>query len=703
MIQVPDERRPPLTPQLALRVAIIGGVALTLFAIVFFRLWFLQVLDGQQYLAQASTNTAREIRVPAARGDILDSSGSLLVSSQQARDVQIEPPDMPVPVTAADIRPPHIPHADNVIYKRLARVLRVSTKPVRHGCRLAKPAPAFVTPKIGHYRLAAIPCAVAQAVYTAPYANVTIKPDVAPDVEYYIAENQENFRGVVVQQVYTRSYPHGELAAQLFGTVGPLTTQQVGKNELGRGHFRGLPAQSVVGQAGLEYEYNKYLQGTDGEQRVQINADGQFQRYLKGTAPVAGENLKLSLDLKLQRVGQNALAESIGLHASPGGAFVAMNPQNGSIYAMGSLPTFDPNVFTKPISHTRYNELFGPAAGSPQVNRAIQSAGPTGSTFKPITATAALQSSKWAVGDMYDDTGQYCFAGTSDCLHNSGHVANGDLNLVSAIRVSDDVFFYHLGALMNDDVPQGGPLQQWAKEYGIGQHTGVDLPDEATGTLPTPAWRANRNKLEAECDDATGPFKGKPKHAAGGCGLAAYPPESWTIGDNVNVAVGQGDVQVTPLQLAVAYSALANNGTIVTPHVGADIQNAQGTVLARIDPPARRHLDIQPLYRQTILEGLREAASAPGGTSDDVFGNFPEQVYGKTGTAQYISNGAEQDYGWYACFVPATATSKPIVVVVWVEQGGFGDIAAAPVARQILSQWFFNKPGPYTAGSSTTL
>ena len=180
-----------------------------------------------------------------------------------------------------------------------------------------------------------------------------------------------------------------------------------------------------------------------------------------------------------------------------------------------------------------------------------------------------------------------------------------------------------------------------------------------------------------------------------------YPPESWTIGDNVNVAVGQGDVQVTPLQLAIAYSAIANGGTIVTPHVGEDIQNAQGTVLQPIDPPARRHLNINPLYLQTIREGLREAASAPGGTSADVMGNFPEQVYGKTGTAQYISNGVEQDYAWYACFVPASATSKPIVVVVWVEQGGFGDVAAAPVARQILSQWFLNRPGTYTAGTGS--
>ena len=148
---------------------------------------------------------------------------------------------------------------------------------------------------------------------------------------------------------------------------------------------------------------------------------------------------------------------------------------------------------------------------------------------------------------------------------------------------------------------------------------------------------------------------------------------------------------------------MANGGSIVRPHLGMDIQDPDGTVLQTINPPVSRNLGINPLYLETIRQGLREAASSPGGTSADVMGTFPEQVYGKTGTAQYIANGVEQDYAWYACFVPATATSKPIVVVVHVEKGGFGDVAAAPVARQILSQWFFGTPGKYVSGTSNTL
>jgi penicillin-binding protein 2 len=220
------------------------------------------------------------------------------------------------------------------------------------------------------------------------------------------------------------------------------------------------------------------------------------------------------------------------------------------------------------------------------------------------------------------------------------------------------------------------------------------------GTLPNPTWRSNKNKLESECDSATGPFKGKPKHPPGGCGIADGTNRPWSVGDNENLAVGQGDVQVTPLQLAVAYSAIANGGNVVRPHVAQAVESSSGTVLQNINPPPVRHLNINPTNLDAIRQGLHEAAQSAGGTSDDVFGNFPEQVYGKTGTAQYTG---QPDYAWYVCFVPNWATNKPILVAVHVERGGFGAVGAAPVARQILSQWFFGNKGKYIAGSSHTL
>ena len=703
MIDPPGDRRPPLTPQLALRVAVAGSVALALFAVIFFRLWFLQVLSGTQYVNAAKVNRVRDIAINAPRGDILDRNGAVLVDSTKELAVQIVPAELPVPVNTDDVL--KVPRRDAIVYNRLAGVVGMPTRRTR--CPVPMPPPSCTTtqcPKSTVTRLSAIGCQVAQQVARLPYADVTVKSPVSRAVQFYLAERQLAFPGVAVQQIYVTGYPQHTLAAQALGTVGPISP-----GELHARAYRGATRNSIVGQTGLEAEYDAFLRGTPGIQKVQVNADGQPTGSLSTTAPVSGHDLQLSLDAALQRVGQRSLAESISQNDGAGGAFVAMNPTDGEVYGMGSEPSFDPSIFTKPLSDAAYAKLNSAAAGQPVVNRAIQGAGPTGSTFKPITATAALQSGDWTTTDTYDDTGQFCVGtgAAGQCRHNAGHAVDGVLALPDAIRVSSDDFFYNLGAKLNVDPtahPTGGPLQQWARAFGIGRATGIDLPGGLTGTLPTPRWRQSRNRLEQECDDATGPFKGKPKHPPGGCGIADGTNRPWSIGDNISLAVGQGDVQVSPLQLAVAYAALANGGTIVRPHLGLSVQDQDGTVLQRIDPPPSRHISIDPLYLDTIREGLCEATSQAGGTSYDVMGKFHQQVYGKTGTAQYFSaQDAETDYAWYACFVPATATSKPIVVVVWVEKGGFGDVGAAPVARQILSQWFYGKPGPYVAGSSTSL
>ena len=676
MIRTPEDRRPPLTPKLALRVAILGTFALAMFAIIFFRLWFLQVLNGQAYVKQAQVNQVRQISTPAPRGEILDRNGGVLVDNTKELDVEIAPSSLPVKLTQLNIG--NTPKADKAVYRRLARVVGMSMAPVP--CKMN----AHI---LGHYygtlHVSQIECAVDEQLVTTPYANVRIARNVSPDVQYYILERQDQFPGVQVQEAFVRRYPLGSLAAQLFGTIGPISN-----SELKDPRYKGIPETDYVGQSGLEWYYNHYLQGTDGQERFQVNALGDFNGYLPGTSAKAGNALKLSLDTKLQRVGQDALQQSMDSNAAPAGAFVAMNPDNGQIYAMGSLPTFDPNIFTKPISEQAYQQLNNAASGYPLFNRAIQSIGPTGSTFKGITSVAALQSGAWSVGDTYDDGGSFCEGGGL-CRRNAGGAAYGVLDITQALQVSSDVFFYNLGARLNSNAPQGGALQQWARKLGIGRQTGVDLGGEYAGNIPTPAWRARIDAEEAACE--------RKKHVPS-CGIADGRP--WSEGDNVNLAVGQGDVQVTPLQLAVAYSAIANGGTVVRPHVGAAIQSGDGTVLQKVDPPGVRHLNISAENLNAIREGLHEAAQSPGGTSYDVMGNFPKQVYGKTGTAQY--NG-QNDYAWYVCFVPDSATNKPILVVAHVEQGGFGAIAAAPVAREILSQWFFGNKGQYVAGSSKTL
>ena len=711
MTAPPEERRPPLTPQLALRVAIVGSFALGLFAIIFFRLWFLQVLSGDQYVKAATVNRVRKVNIAAPRGEVLDASGTALVDSVKTLAVQISPEDLPSPVTLDKLETlEHPPKADAIVYNRLAHVLGLSTKRSRCTLHMAKP---------NVFRLSPIACAVGKQVTLQAYADVTVRSGsvVTRIMQFYLAENQRLFPGVQVQKVYVTHYPYTTLAAQVLGTVGPITAGEIKAKS-----YPGAAKTDIVGQAGLEAEYDSFLRGKDGYQQVQVNALNQPTGDLRTYAPVRGHNLKISLNSQLQRVGQQALAQSMSLNASPGGSFVAMNPDTGAVYAMGSLPSFDPSVFTGNLSQAKYDQLTNPNSGDALLNRATQSAGPTGSTFKPITSVAALSSGEWTTGSIFDDTGTFCVGtgAATQCRHNAGHAVDGSLDLVNALRVSSDDFFYNLGARLNVDpskAPTGGPLDQTAKQFGIGRSTDVDLPAEATGTLPSPTWRASRNRLEAECDNATGPFKwtapdGKQtsshhhagwvrskKHAPGGCGIADGTNRPWSIGDNESLAVGQGDVQVTPLQLAVAYSALANGGTIVRPHFGADVQDQDGTVLQTINPPNSRHIPINPFYRSTILQGLNEAAQSTGGTSDDVMGNFPMKVYGKTGTAQYTN---QPDYAWYACFV-VDNTNKPIVVVVHVEKGGFGDVAAAPVARQILSQWFFGKAGKYVAGTNSSL
>ncbi|HWF71975.1 MAG TPA: penicillin-binding transpeptidase domain-containing protein [Solirubrobacteraceae bacterium] len=586
--------------------------------------------------------------VSVPRGKILDRNGRVLVGSRRAIDVEIVPAHLPVPLSGEASQLAGPPIADQAVYDRLAAALGISTR--RRACPVLRST----------WRLTEVACDVARGVSRPGSQNVTVASDLAPGLGRNVAAG---LPGVTAATVYLTTYPYRDLGAQMLGTVGAITAP-----ELSEPQFRGVPADAVVGQTGLEDFYDRYLRG----------------RY----------ELQTSIDLGLERVGQSSLASSINRNTSRrggAGAFVAMDPQSGQIYAMGSLPSYDPSIFTKAISRSAYANLVSPRSGDPLNDRATDGLYATGSTFKPITAMAALVSGVWHLGDTYDDTGQYCFSQGRLCLHNSGNVANGSLDLVNAIRVSDDVFFYNLGAKLNADPathPSGGPLQQWARLFGIGQATGIDLPYEASGRLPDPKWRAAISQVEKRYEE---------KHHTGCCTIAY--PGPWTVGDNVNLAVGQGNLLVTPLQLAVAYTAIANGGTIVRPHIASAVLGPGGQVVQQLEPLPARHVNLPPADLAAIRAGLHESATRPGGTSAPVMARLPEPVYGATGSAQHAD---QPDQAWYAGYVPATATSKPIVVVVTVEKGGFGAVAAAPVARQILSQWFLGRPGPYVAGSSRT-
>ncbi len=708
--------RANLNPAIAVRVGVVGSLVLALFAIVFFRLWFLQVLTGTHYVQAAAYNTTRQVAIAPRRGEVLSRSGRVLVSSTTELAAVIVPAQLPVKVNQTNFT--HHYAADDAVYDRLAHLIHWSTRP--RDCVIAgvrKPA-----------RLSRVACTVAQQIALNTYADVTVSTPVRRDLMYYVAERGNEFQGVQVQQVSVPGYPFGELAAQTLGTVGRLSTAQTSQAQ-----FKGVNGNAIVGQSGLEAEYDRFLRGSYGHENVLVDAQGIQVGQGHTVQPTAGDDLKTTLDLKLEQVGDQSLARSIAANGAglDGGAYVAMDPQTGAIDAMGSLPSFNPSVFTHPISQKQYDAL-SQGSEAPLFNRAIASEVPTGSTFKPITSVAALESGVWSPSETYTDPGYWCPPGTSvgsnQCRRNAAGAVGGTIDMESALKISDDVFYYHLGALLNDPQPQGGALQRWASRFGIGRNPHIDIPDAESGQVPTPAALTAQVKLEVQCEAAKGQFRyrgpggysatklpgytrtpKRPYATTGGCGIG-IPGTVWTIGDNVNAAVGQGNDQVSPLQLAMVYSAIENGGTIVRPHVGQTIETPNGSPIEQLTFPAQRHLHINPAYLQTIQTGLHEAAQGGGsdpspGTSQTVMQSFGLPVYGKTGTAQYIPTsgprqGQETDYAWYACYVPASATHKPMVVVVWVEGGGYGAIASAPVARQLLSQWYYGKPGPYIAGNS---
>ena len=604
-----DERRPPVTPQLAFRVAILGGIAFLMFCVIFFRLWYLQVLSGDRYVAEANDNRVRDIKVQAPRGQVVDHEGRTLVDNRTALAVKVTPTELPKSAGA-----------QGDLYARLGDVLGRSPQRIRDDVR--------------------------EQLVAVPFSTATVEQDVDLPVVQYLLEHEDDFPGVTVERVFLRRYPHDEVGAHLFGTVGEVT-----KEQLGEATYRGASMGDRVGQSGVEATYDRYLRGRNGATRVQVDAMGTLTGSLSAKQPRAGKQLRLSVDLDVQRVGQEALG------TGRRGAFVVMDVKNGAVRALGSTPSFDPNLFAKSVKQSDYKRLSDPENGNPLANRAIQGLYPTGSTFKLITAIAGVEGGLITPSTPVSDPGSLNVGGT--VFKNAGGVVNGVVALPQALSVSSDVFFYKLGLEANGK-GDGLLIQRWARRLGVGRRTGIDLPGELPGLVPTPDWRDKVNEQGI------------------GDGRA------WSVGDNINLSVGQGDLQANPLQMSVAYAALANGGRIVTPHLGSRIEDADGRVLQELPAPARRRVRIKSEHRSAILQGLRMAASAPRGTSADVFKGFPIPIAGKTGTAE--KGMGRPDQSWYLALAPYP--NPRYVVAVTDEQGGFGAETAAPAARRILAALF---------------
>jgi penicillin-binding protein 2 len=616
------DRKAPMSPQLALRVAIVGGVALVVFGIIFFRLWYLQVLSGDKYLAEANNNRVREIKVEAPRGKIVDTNGQILVDNRQGKAVILQPDKLP-----------RDSHQKAMVYARLARVLHMNRRELRRD--------------------------VNQQFRILPFSAATAKPDVDIATVAYLKEHQAELPGVDVQQVFQRWYPQKQIGAHLVGYVAQVS-QEALKKKL---YTPSVKSGDRVGVTGIESSYDRYLRGRDGASRVQVDSMGTAHGELATRPVVPGRQLRLTLDLNVQKMGQQTMG------AAKGG-FVVMDVKTGAIRALGSSPSYDPNVFSKQIRQKDYDRLTNPANGAPMSNRATQGLYPTGSVFKLISSVAGLESGQITPGSVVYDGGSLKVGNVT--FKNAGGVSHGPVALVKALQVSSDVFFYTLG---RDDNSQHS-IQKWARRLGFGHPTGIDLPGESDGLVPNPKWR---NDIWAQ--------HGK-----------KLPYRPWSVGDNVNLAVGQGDLQANPLQVAVAYAAVANGGYVVKPHLADRTEDADGAAIQEFNMPARRKLDIQPQYRASILDGLHQAARSPGGTSYPVFSNFPVEVAGKTGTAQKGIGRADQS--WYAVLAPFP--NPRYVVVSTFESGGFGADTAAPAACKILTVLLDVRKKDACAGKTAT-
>jgi len=605
----------PKGSRLSLRVAVVGGVGVVLFAILFFRLWNLQVLDGDKYLAEAKNNRTREFKEIAPRGDILDRNGEVLVDNRTSLALQLNTQKLP-----AD------PAEERAELARLGELAHMSLRKVRR--------------------------TIAESEEVAAGAPVTLRRDVGFDLVAYIEENQDEFPGVAVQRVFVRHYPDGVRAAHILGSVG-----EIEEEELKEPQYKGLEPGDEIGQSGAEYAYDKYLRGQPGLTRIQVNALGQPTPggQLVSIAPTPGDSLKLTIDGDVQTAGE------AGLAGYGRGAFISMNIDNGEILAMGSSPTFDPSDLIEP-TQAQVDELYRDEELAPLVNRATEAAYPTGSIFKIITALAALENGKITPDEVIQDNG-LIEVGT-DTFKNAGSEPHGAVELRRALQVSSDVYFYLLGLEMWET----NELQEWAHKLGIGRPAGLDLPEEGETLLPSKAWRNQLYKEE----------------------LTDRP---WSAGDNIQLATGQGDLQTNPLQMALAYAALGNGGKVPTPHVGLEVEDAAGRVLKEFEFKPQRQFHIDPGYRTAILEGLHAAAQEGEGTGVDVFGGFPIDIAGKTGTAERPGHA---DQSWFAALSPYP--NPRIVTIATVEEGGFGAESAAPVVLDILEAIYDKQAAEVSTG-----
>ena len=573
--------------------------AVILICILGLRLFFMQVIDASYYKSEADGNRIRHLPVQAARGVIYDRNGIVLAGSKSSYSITI-----PVDRQGIQIKDEEL--------KKISDLVHVSVDDLKK--------------RIEDYK--------------SNFGAIYLVNNVGVDVATQIEERKDEFPGIEIEIAPIRIYPFKSAGAQILGYVGEAGNEDRDKN--------GNPYKSsaIIGRAGLEQKYNQYLEGKNGVKKVEVDAAGHPVRYITGEEVVSGQNIRLTIDAKLQKAAEDAVEAQVeelnGMGVSPTGASViAVDPNTGAVLAMVSWPTYDPNMFSRGIKSSEWNYIIN-NKNHPLQDRAVSSMYAPGSIFKVITAATALESKVMMPDEKIYDNGKHWIIDK----RNAEGEAFGWIDFYDAMAKSDNVYFYEMGRRTGID-----RLSKMAGEFGLGKKTGIDLDGESEGNV------------------ASEEYKLKVFH------------QDWYLGETFDASIGQSYTLTTPIQMAMVYSAIANGGVRYKPYVVSRIDNLDGTPMKIFTPVSLGSIPVSKTNLGYISEALRKVMTKEG-TGKFIFNNYPIPIAGKSGTAE--TNVGEN--GWFIAYAPF---DKPeIVVVAFFEHSGFGSQSAAPVVKKMMDAYF---------------
>lgn len=576
-------------------------VAVVVFLFLGARIFYLQILRGEYYSGLAKENKVRFISIKAPRGLIFDRNGNGLVHNAPSFDVVIVPADLPKNI---DARRGEI--------GILAAILNINDQSL---------------------------AALVESQNLDSLNPVLVKENISEDESLVFSENKSKLNGFQLDKTAIRNYADGEYFSPIIGYAGKINTDELSKNP-------DYLMTDYIGKTGLEESYEKYLRGVNGKQKVEVDSAGNIKKELGTDPPLNGSDLRITVDVDLQKKIKDALQNKLQETGTKSAAAVAIDPNSGGILAMVNLPSYDNNMFARGISSEEYNALMNDPE-KPMFNRSVSGEYPPGSTFKPLVAAAALQEGTITPGTTLDcpaaiNIGSYSFPDWK---------THGITDIRKAIAESVDIFFYAVGGGWQNIPPLGiDRIKKYSLKFGLGKTLGVDIPGESSGLIPDRAWKQNRFG------------------------------EKWYTGDDYHSAIGQGYGTVTPLQLANYIAAIANGGTVYQPHFVDEIDKNDGTI-KKFEPKMLAKNFISASNLEVVREGMRQTVTS--GTAQPLQ-DLPVAVAGKTGTAQFGNE--NKMHGWFVSFAPYD--NPQIAMAVLVEGGGEGFSTAEPVTKDVY-QWYF--------------